>query len=235
MRRTGNLGEKIPKPDLIVYLRASHEELMRRIMQRDRPYERDMDPEYIRQLAAAYDAWLSNIQEIPVLQIEVNTLDYMTNEADLNHVVRLIETALTEQKPIKPASMEKQLAALSNGRLPTFQQFHRQFDDLRGFDKDPYFNYLLLAEEMGELATELVKIQREEKGLLVDGRSTKEAHQEAITRHRATLRNELADMLAFILKLANYTGVDLEQAYLDKMKQNIGRDWQHLSDHSKTT
>jgi deoxyadenosine/deoxycytidine kinase/NTP pyrophosphatase (non-canonical NTP hydrolase) len=229
------LGEKIPKPDLIVYLRASHEELMRRIMQRDRPYERDMDPEYIRQLAAAYDAWLSNIQEIPVLQIEVNTLDYMTNEADLNHVVRLIETALTEQKPIKPASMEKQLAALSNGRLPTFQQFHRQFDDLRGFDKDPYFNYLLLAEEMGELATELVKIQREEKGLLVDGRSTKEAHQEAITRHRATLRNELADMLAYILKLANYTGVDLEQAYLDKMKQNIGRDWQHLSDHSKTT
>jgi NTP pyrophosphatase (non-canonical NTP hydrolase) len=42
-------------------------------------------------------------------------------------------------------------------------------------------------------------------------------------------------MLAYILKLANYTGVDLEQAYLDKMKQNIGRDWQHLSDHSKTT
>jgi NTP pyrophosphatase (non-canonical NTP hydrolase) len=39
------------------------------------------------------------------------------------------------------------------------------------------------------------------------------------------LRNELADLLAYILKLANYTGIDLEQAYLEKMGHNIGRDW----------
>jgi deoxyguanosine kinase len=52
------LSEKIPKPDLIVYLRAEHETIMRRIAQRDRPYERDMDPGYIRELATAYDAWL---------------------------------------------------------------------------------------------------------------------------------------------------------------------------------
>jgi NTP pyrophosphatase (non-canonical NTP hydrolase) len=114
---------------------------------------------------------------------------------------------------------------LENGRLPTYQQFHRQFDELRGFETDPFINYILLAEEMGELAVEMVKIWREAKTLMEDGRSANEAHIEALATHRATLKGELADLLAYILKLANYTGVDLEQAYVEKMKQNIGRQW----------
>jgi NTP pyrophosphatase (non-canonical NTP hydrolase) len=35
----------------------------------------------------------------------------------------------------------------------------------------------------------------------------------------------LADCLAYILKLANYMEVDLEEAYLEKMKTNVGRNW----------
>ena len=41
------LAEKIPPPDLVVYLRADTDELMRRIALRDRPYERNMEFEYI--------------------------------------------------------------------------------------------------------------------------------------------------------------------------------------------
>jgi deoxyguanosine kinase len=219
------LGEKIPKPDLIVYLRASHQELMRRITLRDRPYERDMDPEYIRQLTAAYDAWLSNLQEIPVLIVDVNHLDYLTNEDDLQHIVGLLQAALAQQKPATTSPLDGQLVKLENGRLPTYQQFHRQFDELRGFETDLFINYILLAEEMGELAVEMVKIWREAKMLMEDGRSANEAHIEALAAHRVTLKGELADLLAYILKLANYTGVDLEQAYVEKMKQNIGRQW----------
>src|SRR6185436_3797589 len=37
------LGEKIPKPDLIVFLRAETDALMQRITLRDRPYERQME------------------------------------------------------------------------------------------------------------------------------------------------------------------------------------------------
>lgn len=219
------LGEKIPKPDLIIYLRASHAELMRRIMLRDRPYERDMDPEYIRQLTAAYDAWLSNLQEIPVLTVDVNHLDYLTNEEDLQHVVGLVQASLARQRAAAPPPVEGQLVKLENGRLPTYQQFHRQLDQLHGFETDPFINYILLAEEMGEVAKEMVRIWRETKVLVEEGRSANEAHIEAITAHRAALKGELADLLAYILKLANYTGIDLEQAYVEKMKQNIGRQW----------
>lgn len=91
------LSEKIPKPDLIVYLRAEHETIMRRIAQRDRPYERDMDPGYIRELAAAYEAWLTNLQEIPVLTVDATALDFLGSEQDLALVARAIEEALAKQ------------------------------------------------------------------------------------------------------------------------------------------
>src|SRR5512139_2853424 len=51
------LAEKIPLPNLIVYLRADTEVLMQRIASRDRPYERNMDRGYIGELCAAYDAY----------------------------------------------------------------------------------------------------------------------------------------------------------------------------------
>jgi deoxyguanosine kinase len=49
------LAEKIPPPDLIVYLRATTDTLMQRIAMRDRPYERQMERAYIAELNQAYD------------------------------------------------------------------------------------------------------------------------------------------------------------------------------------
>jgi NTP pyrophosphatase (non-canonical NTP hydrolase) len=114
---------------------------------------------------------------------------------------------------------------LQYGRLPAFQEFHRHLDTSKAFDPDLFFNYILLTEEMGEIASELVKIWGDATRLRSDGRTAEEAHQEALNRRRPTLRGELADLLAYTIKLANYTGIDLEQAYLEKMRKNIGRAW----------
>lgn len=218
------LSDKIPKPDLIVYLHARHEVVMRRIAQRDRPYERDMDPEYIRQLARAYEAWLSNLQDTPVLMLDVNELDFLTNEDDLALAVAQIQQALAAQTPPPPRA-DRQLKLLDDGRLPAYQAFHRQLDLDKNFDPDLFFNYVLLTEEMGEIASELVKVWGDAARLRTNGRSMADAHREALDQHRATLRGELADLLAYTLKLANYAGVDLEQAYQEKMRQNIHRSW----------
>ncbi len=218
------LGDKIRKPDLIVYLQAEHDFIMRRIAQRDRPYERDMDPEYIRQLAKAYEAWLENLPDTPVLVLNAGELDFLSNPADIEFAAQQISEALAAQTPAQPA-VDLQLKLLEDGRLPSYQSFHRELDFNKGFDPDLFFNYILLVEEMGEIASELVKIWGDTNRLKVDGRSADEAHREALENHRANLRNELADLLAYILKLANYTGVDLEQAYLEKMKKNIKRTW----------
>ena len=219
------LAEKIPKPDLIVYLDAEHEMTMRRIMLRDRPYERDMDPNYIKEVAAAYKAWLSNLEGTAVLTINNTHLDILANEDDLLHVVGLIRNALEQQTNGQDTPAQMQIDLLQQGDLAAFQQFHRQLDADKQFDPDLFFNYILLTEEMGEVASELVQIWRDTQRLVGDGRLASDARQEAINRHQTTLRSELADLLAYTLKLANYAGIDLGTAYREKMKQNIGRDW----------
>jgi deoxyguanosine kinase len=219
------LAEKIPRPDLIVYLRADHDVLMRRIALRDRPFERDMDPDYIREVAAAYDAWLSRLADIPVLTVDTNDLDYLSRPADMERVMHLIAEAIQTTAPKVPGPMDSQLKNLQQGRVAAFQQFHRDLDAAKGFDGDLFFNYLLLVEEMGELATELVRIWTDNKRRLVDGRGPAESLEAAIEANRVALRDELADLLAYVLKLANYTGIDLEQAYQEKMRLNLGRAW----------
>jgi len=218
------LSEKIPKPDLIVYLKADHDVVMRRIALRDRPYERDMDPSYIRQLADAYEAWLNNLSDVAVLIIEVDDLDFLARDEDLDYVAAKVELALHERTaPPRPIALQGEL--LEEGSLTTYQQFHRQLDEMKDFDPDLFFNYILLTEEMGEIAKELVKIWGDGKRLASNGRTPDEAHQESINKHRGNLRRELADLFAYTLKMANYTGVDLEEAYLDKMRHNINREW----------
>ncbi len=52
------LAEKIPLPDLILYLRASTDTAMQRIALRDRSYERNMERSYIAEVNQAYEVVL---------------------------------------------------------------------------------------------------------------------------------------------------------------------------------
>ena len=89
------LAEKLPLPDLIVYLQAETSILMQRIAHRDRVYERNMDQGYIESLNNAYDAFYSGEHSgAPVLTINTNQLNYVANEADLDWVENRIRQTL---------------------------------------------------------------------------------------------------------------------------------------------
>jgi deoxyguanosine kinase len=89
------LAEKIIKPDLILYLRASTGTLMQRIAVRDRPYERNMDKDYIHQLNLAYEAYfVDHHQGAAVLPIETDHLDYVHNPEALKFVENRIRQTL---------------------------------------------------------------------------------------------------------------------------------------------
>jgi NTP pyrophosphatase (non-canonical NTP hydrolase) len=44
-------------------------------------------------------------------------------------------------------------------------------------------------------------------------------------RDQAALAGELADVALYLLQLASVTGIDLEQAILEKLEQNKSREW----------
>ena len=96
------LAEKIPLPDLVVYLRASTETLMQRIALRDRPYERQMESSYIADLNQAYDAYFNDSQhQTPVLVIDTNGLNFVSEPDHLKWVENRIRQAL-KLPPFQP-------------------------------------------------------------------------------------------------------------------------------------
>ena len=93
------LGEKIPKPDLVVYLQASTDTLMARIAFRDRAYERQMERDYINELNYAYEHFFSkSFDHTPVLKIDTNDLNIIQN---LDHI-KLIENRIREALSLSP-------------------------------------------------------------------------------------------------------------------------------------
>src|SRR5512135_2556155 len=88
------------------------------------------------------------------------------------------------------------------------QSFHQSLDQEKGFDQDILRNVAYLAEEIGEVVSATRDLRK------ADGPAEVEAA-------RAHVGEELADCLAYILKLSNYAGIDLQAAYAQKMEKNL--------------
>jgi deoxyguanosine kinase len=97
------LAEKIPAPDLVVYLRATTETLMHRITLRDRSYERFMERDYILALNSAYDKYFLRANpSSPVLVIDSNELDFVHNSEDL----QLMDNRIRQMLKLPPFQIE---------------------------------------------------------------------------------------------------------------------------------
>jgi len=93
------LAEKIPMPDLLVYLRADTDVLMQRIAMRDRPYERKIERAYIEALRQAYEDFFSKPYDgTPILVIDTNPLDFVRQQEHLD----LIESRIRETLHLPP-------------------------------------------------------------------------------------------------------------------------------------
>lgn len=88
------LAERIPRPDLTLYLRVDTDTAMRRIAMRDRSYERNMDREYIDDLNRAYEAFFAGQQDGPVLVIDSNPLDFVARPEHLAYIANRIRDTL---------------------------------------------------------------------------------------------------------------------------------------------
>jgi deoxyadenosine/deoxycytidine kinase len=79
----GWLELEVTRPDVVVYLQASTETLMERVARRGRPFERDMDRNYMQALNEAYNYFFFHYNEAPTLIVNTNGIDFVKNRADL--------------------------------------------------------------------------------------------------------------------------------------------------------
>jgi deoxyadenosine/deoxycytidine kinase len=86
--------KSLPRPGLLIYLKAPVEVLMERIHARARNMETGITSEYLSLLDTFYDEWLAAFNQCPVLTIRTDNLDYVHQPGHLETVVERIQDKL---------------------------------------------------------------------------------------------------------------------------------------------
>lgn len=91
---------RLPPPDLLIYLQAPVEVLIERIRKRGRNIESGITVEYLRLLESFYNDWLQIFDVCPVLTIRTDDLDYVHRPKHLNIVVQRIQERLAGREEV---------------------------------------------------------------------------------------------------------------------------------------
>lgn len=95
------LTADMPKPNMVIYLHASLDTLMKRIKLRGREFEQMITPDYMEQLSADYHEFIERFErehpEIPVLRFNGDQLDFVQNHSDLEVILRQVEGTLEKR------------------------------------------------------------------------------------------------------------------------------------------
>ena len=85
------MTEFLRPPDLLIYLRAKVDTLLKQIALRGRDFEQSIRREYLEQLNTHYERWINGYRLGPVLIVESDSLDFVNRPEDLRTVVGMIE------------------------------------------------------------------------------------------------------------------------------------------------
>ncbi len=90
----------LPRPDLLLYLRAPVPVLMERIHGRGRSMESGISAEYLTLLDTFYDEWLRTFDLCPVLTIHTDDLDFVHKRKHMDIVAQRIQDKLAGKEDI---------------------------------------------------------------------------------------------------------------------------------------
>jgi len=84
------LRPQIARPDLVIYLEARPEVLLRRIRKRDRDFERGITPEYLERLTEGFRNFFHHYTDTPLLVVNCSDIDFVEHGGDLADLLREI-------------------------------------------------------------------------------------------------------------------------------------------------
>ena len=85
------LVEGVPRPDLVIYLQAPMDVLMRRIRARKRPEEERLSEEYLAEVNRAYNHYFFHYSATPLLVVNTSDIDLAHSAEDLDDLRRQIQ------------------------------------------------------------------------------------------------------------------------------------------------
>ena len=83
-------------PDLLIFLDARIETLVKQIARRGREYEQSIPHSYLEQLSGHYKDWIGTYKLGPLLIIPSDEVDFVHERGDFNRMLMLIQAKLME-------------------------------------------------------------------------------------------------------------------------------------------
>ena len=100
-----NMMEKnVIHPDLVIFLQADTETLMKNISTRGREFEKNLSEDYLDALNQVYNEYFFRYQDTPLVIINTNNIDFVHNEKDLQEVIQYIRQPISGTKFFNPVS-----------------------------------------------------------------------------------------------------------------------------------
>lgn len=93
----GILTERIPRPDIVIYLQISLPTLLKRIAKDGSAMEKNISEKYLGDLVEAFDYFFFNYQATPLLVVKADEID-LTREEEISDIVDKI--AQTKKGPL---------------------------------------------------------------------------------------------------------------------------------------
>lgn len=81
------LDRQIPRPDLVIYLEARPEVLLKRIKKRGLEYERPITKDYLERLTEAFRNFFHNYTDAPLLVVNCSDIDFVEHGSDLADLI----------------------------------------------------------------------------------------------------------------------------------------------------
>ena len=98
------LERNIIRPDIVIYLQADTNILMKNIEKRGRNMEKNVTWEYIDALNQVYTEYFFRYQDTPLVIINTNNIDFVENENDLKEVIDYIRQPVSGTKFFNPVT-----------------------------------------------------------------------------------------------------------------------------------
>ena len=93
--------QKLPAPDLLIYLKAPIPVLLERIRSRGREIETGITHEYLQLLEEFYDIWMADFDDCPVLTIRTDDLDFVHRPQHLEIIIQRIHDKLAGKEEVQ--------------------------------------------------------------------------------------------------------------------------------------
>jgi deoxyadenosine/deoxycytidine kinase len=84
------LSGSVPRPDLVVYLQAPTEVLMKRVRARGRPEEASFSEDYLAEVNRAYNHYFFHYSATPLLVVNTTDVDFVRNPEDVDDLLKQI-------------------------------------------------------------------------------------------------------------------------------------------------